>query len=105
MLAGPVGHCIECHSAPRCQGTPDIHNGLGAGGMVFLGPWGESMAPNITPTNLKRCSDLALKQIITTGVRPDGSRLKPPMGIPYCAKMGDRDLNAVVTYLRTLPEK
>ncbi len=104
-LAGPMGHCIECHSAPDQKGVPDTRNALGAGGMVFLGPWGESTSSNITPTNLKRYSDAALKKIIATGVRPDGSHLKPPMGVPYYAKMTEHDLNALIAYLRTLPAK
>lgn len=103
-LAGPLAHCVECHSTPTPQG-PDLRNGLGAGGMKFPGPWGESVASNITPSNLARYSDAELKKIITTGVRPDGSKLKPPMGIPYYAKMTAADLDAVVAYLRTLPRK
>jgi hypothetical protein len=73
--------------------------------MKFPGPWGESVASNITPSNLARYSDAELKKIITTGVRPDGSKLKPPMGIPYYAKMTAADLDAMVAYLRTLPKK
>jgi hypothetical protein len=38
-------------------------------------------------------------------VRKDGSKLKPPMGFPYYAKMTDGDVEAVVAYLRTLPAK
>ena len=104
-LAGPLGHCVECHSTPGPQGAPDLANKLGAGGMVFSGPWGKSVATNITPTNLARYSDAALKTVITTGVRPDGSRLRPPMGTDYYAKMTPADLDAVVAYLRSLPAK
>ena len=104
-LAGPLGHCVECHSTPGAQGAPDMANKLGAGGVVFSGPWGKSTATNITPTNLGRYSDAALKAVITTGVRPDGSRLKPPMGTDYYAKMMPADLDAVVAYLRSLPAK
>jgi mono/diheme cytochrome c family protein len=104
-LAGPMGHCIECHSSPGAQGAPDTRNALGAGGMEFPGPWGTSVAPNITPTGLKRYSDAELKTIITTGVRPDGSHLKPPMGVAYYARMSAADLDAIVTYLRSLPPK
>ncbi len=39
------------------------------------------------------------------GVRPDGSRLMPPMGYAYYANVRDEDLNAIVAYLRTLPAK
>ena len=104
-LAGPVGHCVECHSRPDANEVPDLENGLGAGGAAFHGPWGVSVAANITPTGLARYSDADLKKIITTGVRPDGSRLKPPMGISYYAKMADSDVDAVVAYLRSLAPK
>ena len=104
-LAGPMGHCIECHSTPGPQGVPDVVNGLGAGGMAFPGPWGRSVASNITPTGPARVTDAQLKAVITTCVRPDGSKLLPPMGIPYYARMANADLDALVAYLRTLPRK
>lgn len=104
-LAGPLGHCVECHSTPGPQGVPDFVNSLGAGGMTFSGPWGTSVAPNITPKGLAAYSDAALKKVITTGVRPDGSRLKPPMGTAYYARMSAADLDALVAYLRSLPPK
>ena len=104
-LAGPAGHCIECHSPPGANGAPDIENRLGAGGFSFFGPWGTSVSTNITPTGLARYSDADLKKVITTGVRPDGSKLKPPMGTAYYAKMRAADLDAMVAYLRALPPK
>lgn len=103
-LAGPAGHCMECHSSPGPQG-PDLANGLGAGGMTFNGPWGVSAAINITPKGIGRYSDEALKKVITTGVRPDGTRLKPPMGTAFYANMSASDLDALVLYLRSLPPK
>ena len=104
-LAGPLGHCTECHSTPGPQGAPDLQNRLGAGGMVFTGPWGTSVASNITPSGLRGYSDAALKKVITAGLRPDGSRLKPPMGTAYYARMTEADLDALVAYLRSLPPK
>ena len=104
-LAGPAGHCIECHS-PRGPKGPDIENNLGAGGALLMNPaGGPSVSTNITPTGLARYSDAEIVQIITTGVRPDGSRLKLPMAIPYYARMTPADLDALVAYLRTLPPK
>ena len=104
-LAGPLGHCIECHSAPGANGAPDLEGKLGMGGFSFFGPWGTSVSTNITPTGLSRYSDADLKKVITTGLRPDGTRLKPPMAVPYYAKMKPADLDALVAYLRTLPPK
>lgn len=104
-LAGPLGHCIECHSTPDAQGVPDLENALCAGGMLFHGPWGVSAARNLTPTGLSGRSDAEIKQIITTGVRADGSKLQPPMGISYYAHLTDGDLDAIVAYLRSLPPR
>jgi mono/diheme cytochrome c family protein len=104
-LAGPLGHCIECHSTPDASGAGDLKNALGAGGMPFTGPWGVSVARNITPTGLGGRSDAEIKQIITTGVRDDGSKLMPPMGVSYYAHLTDEDLDAIVAYLRSLPPK
>lgn len=104
-LAGPAGHCIECHSTHGPSGVPDYVNGLGAGGLTFHGPWGESVARNITPTGLGNWSDAEIKTAITTGVRRDGTPLKPPMAFAYYKNMTDKDLNAIIAYLRRLAPK
>ncbi len=103
-LAGPVGHCIECHT-PMTPTGPDFASRLGAGGMVFPGPWGTSVSPNITPTGLAARSDAEIKTMITRGERPDGSKMLPPMPYAYYANIADRDLDAIVAYLRSLPAK
>ncbi len=103
--AGPLGHCMDCHSAPGPDGAADMVNGLGAGGIVFRGAWGESTATNLTPTALGTWTDDDIRRVITTGQRPDGKRLKPPMGMSYYANMTLADLDALVAYLRSLPPK
>jgi mono/diheme cytochrome c family protein len=103
-LSTALGHCMECHSAPGKNG-PDVVNGLGEGGMRFPGPWGVSTGSNLTPNGIGVYSDAELKTIITTGVRPNGSHLLPPMGTAYYAHMTDHDVSAIVAYLRTLPPK
>jgi mono/diheme cytochrome c family protein len=103
-LAGPAGHCLECHT-PMGQRGRDFQNQLGAGGFEFHGPWGTSVAVNITPTGLKSRSDADIKKMVTTGTRPDGSRMLPPMAYPYYANISAEDLDALVAYLRTLPAK
>ena len=50
-------------------------------------------------------SDAEVKRAITQGVRKDGTKLKPPKGYPFYAKMTDGDLDAMVAYLRTVPAK
>ncbi len=102
-----IGHCMECHT-PVVNGLRDLAGGLGKGGPTFRGPWGELVARNITPHREKGIgawSDAEIKRAITQGVRADGSRLKPPMGFDWYARMTDEDLDAMVAYLRTVPPK
>ena len=99
-----AAHCMECHT-PMDKGRHDFKR-LGAGGTEFPGPWGKSMSRNITSHKEKGIgawSDDDIKRAITQGVAKDGTKLKPPMGFPYYAKMTDQDLSAVIAYLRTVP--
>jgi mono/diheme cytochrome c family protein len=104
-LTGPVGHCTECHSTPNARGQADLHNMLGGGGRTFKGPWGEVVASNITPTNLKNWSDEAIKKAITDGDRPNGIKIKGPMAIGFYKGISEADLDAMVAYIRTLLPK
>lgn len=104
-LAGPLGHCVECHTPAGPNGAPDLANSLGGGGFEFHGPWGVSVSSNITPAGLADRSDAEIRQMITAGTRPDGSRMLPPMPYAYYANISDADLDAIVAYLRALPEK
>lgn len=103
-LAGPVAHCVECHSTPGPQG-PMLDTHLGAGGFEFHGPWGVSVSANLTPheDGLPGYSDAELKTMITEGKRPDGTQMQPPMGYHHYARMTPEDLDAVILYLRQLP--
>ncbi|MEP4888349.1 MAG: cytochrome c [Alphaproteobacteria bacterium] len=103
-LAGPAGHCIECHS-PLGEKGPDWVNRTGAGGFEFHGPWGVSVSSNITPAGLGNRSYAEIRRMITEGIRPDGSRMLPPMAYSYYANIKEEDLRAIVAYLRTLPAK
>ena len=103
-LAGPAGHCIECHS-PMGKTGPDIKNRLGAGDFEFRGPWGVSVSSNITPTGLREHSDRDIKQMITKGIRPGGTPMLPPMAYSYYANINEADLRAIIVYLRNLPPK
>lgn len=101
-----IGHCMGCHT-PRPNGMHDSAQ-LGKGGQIFSGPWGASVSRNITShrtAGLGMWSDAEIKAAITLGVRRDGSKLKPPMGVALYARMTDEDLSAIVAYLRTVPPK
>ena len=102
-----IGHCMECHT-PVLNGHHDFAGSLGKGDQKFLGPWGESVSRNITSHKEKGIgawSDAEIKRAITEGVRRDGTRLKPPMGFAWYARMNDEDISAIVAYLRTVPPK
>jgi mono/diheme cytochrome c family protein len=101
-----IAHCMECHT-PMAAGKHDFSQ-LGKGGREFPGPWGVSVSRNLTSSKtagLGNWSDADIKRAITQGVRPDGTKLKPPMGFPYYARMTDGDLNDIIAWLRTLPPK
>ena len=102
-VAGPVAHCIECHTPMGPQG-PDFEHRLGAGGFPFGNPDGSvTLSANITPTGLGEYDDEQLEHIIRTGERPDGTRLHPVMPVWGYAQMTDEDMAAVILYLRALP--
>jgi mono/diheme cytochrome c family protein len=102
-----IGHCMECHT-PMVQGRQDYANAFGKGGREFKGPWGVSVSRNITSSKtagLGAWTDAEVKRAITQGLHQDGSRLKPPMGFGYYARMTDADLDALVAWVRTVPAK
>jgi hypothetical protein len=78
---------------------------LGRGGFEFHGPWGVSVAANLTSSEdgLAGYSDDELKAMITEGKRPDGTPMLPPMPYGYLARMTPEDLDAIILYLRSLP--
>lgn len=99
-----IAHCMECHTPLGGKGR-DFVGDLGKGGMEFKGPWGVSIARNITQSRTKGIggwSDDEIRRAITAGVSKDGSRLKPPMAYHSYARMTPADLDAVVAYLRTV---
>jgi cytochrome c553 len=101
-LAGPLGHCMDCHT-PWVKGIPDMKR-VGAGGNPFKGPWGVSVARNLTPheTGLKGWSDAEIARAIREGVRKDGSQLRPPMAFGWYKNINDGDMKALTAYMRSL---
>lgn len=102
-LAGPLGHCVECHT-PMIKGHPDFKNQMGRGGQEFPGPWGVSVSRNLTPhaDGIGKWTDGEVKRAITRGISRDGRKLFPPMGFAYYKNISDRDLTAIVAYFRSL---
>jgi cytochrome c553 len=101
-LAGPLGHCMECHT-PWTEKGPDMKR-LGAGGNPFPGPWGMAVSRNLTPheTGLKGWTDAEIARAIREGKRRDGSPLMPPMAFDWYRNIDDADMKALVAYLKSL---
>ena len=98
-----IGHCMECHTPRDAKGMP-LAGKVGAGGMSFKGPWGESVSRNLTSheTGLKNWSDEQIIKAIRTGTDRDGKPYKPPMGFGFYKNINDADMQALVAYLRSL---
>jgi mono/diheme cytochrome c family protein len=74
---------------------------------AWSGPWGVSFTANLTPdgeTGLGRWTFRNFKDTIRTGRHMGrGRTILPPMPIPMYKHMTDEDLEAVFSYLRTIP--
>jgi mono/diheme cytochrome c family protein len=100
-LVQALGHCSECHTPRNFLGGPKSSRFLAGG----KGPDGKNV-PNLTPTELKKQSDKDLKDVLTTGMTPDGDVLAEAMGevvTNTISKLTPADLDALIAYLRTLP--
>jgi mono/diheme cytochrome c family protein len=100
--AGPVARCMDCHT--------DRHDGiaspLGAGGKAFFGPWGVSVAANITSDTkdgIGGWTDEEIERAVRTGVAREGHKLSPPMPFAAYSKIKPDDMAALIAYLRLLP--
>ena len=103
IVYGPA-HCVNCHTpegqkaAVRAGATPPL-----IGGLVFKGPFGSIMSPNLTPdraTGIGRYSDAELARVLRHGVLPDGRASLPFM---QTQNLSDEDLAAVISFLRSQP--
>jgi mono/diheme cytochrome c family protein len=100
-LVRALGHCGECHTPRNSLGGPKPDRTLAGGKM----PDGAT-ASNLTPTRLKDLSDAELRDVLTTGLLPDGDVLGEAMGEVVrntTSQLTGADLHAVIAYLRSLP--
>ena len=105
-LAGPLGHCIDCHT-PLVDGVLMLDR-VGEGGNHYTRPFGrpyEVTSSNITPhetLGIGAWTDEEIKRAITEGVSPN-RELLPFMPFYLYRNISDEDLDAIVAYLRSLP--
>jgi mono/diheme cytochrome c family protein len=96
-LVRALGHCGECHT-PR--------NFLGATKKDRFLAGEKDVAPNLTPTRLKKRGDGELRDFLTTGLTADGDVPAKEMGeviTNTTSQLTPEDLNAMIAYLRSLP--
>ena len=105
-LAGPIAHCLDCHSGrlPNRQIDPARP---GAQGLSFTGPWGTVVARNLTPhpvTGIGGWTEAQFARALREEVGGDGRPLMPPMGRGRVwAALTDRDVADLHAYFRSLP--
>ena len=119
-----LGGCNDCHTPKMPNGMPNLARTLSGqplsaalppevtGGIsanmhltAWRGPWGVTLARNITPDNATGIGTWTLedfKRTMRTGIDPKGVVLQPPMPIPMLQNLPDEDLEAIFSYLRTL---
>lgn len=100
-LVTAIGGCNDCHT-PMTPNGPDMSHSLQGAELVveprMAMPWAP-YAPAIAggPANY---TDEQFVAFLQTGVRPDGSRARPPM--PQF-RLNEEDARAVAAYIKTLP--
>ncbi|MFQ5914405.1 MAG: c-type cytochrome [Nitrospinota bacterium] len=93
--------CGNCHT-PKDRGRPIMSKEL-AGGFKFDEKPFTAYAPNITPdkeTGIGNWTDAQIIRAIREGKRPDGATIGPPMPFQFYRHISDRDVKAIVAYLR-----
>jgi mono/diheme cytochrome c family protein len=93
-----VGDCAACHTLP---GSGHAY----AGGRAIETPFGEILAPNITPdrqTGIGAWTDQEFIDAMTKGTGRDGDHLYPAMPYTYYTKLTRDDALAIRAYLNTV---
>ncbi len=93
-----LSDCSSCHTVP---GSDQPF----AGGRAIETPFGNIVAPNITPdpeTGIGSWSDEAFDEAVRHGIGRNGSRLYPAMPYNAYTKMSRDDVLAVRAYLNTV---
>ena len=96
-LVDALGHCGECHT-PR--------NFLGAMKKDQYLAGAKDIAPNLTPTRLKKKGDGEIKDFLRTAMTPDGDVAAESMAEVVkntTSQLTPQDLDALVAYLRSIP--
>lgn len=98
--------CTDCHTPGHFLGKPDLTRDLGGSDVGFAVPGlGVFYGSNLTPDKETGLGNWTVEQIataITTGKRPDGRVLAPPMPSDVFQNLTHADALAIAAYLKTL---
>jgi hypothetical protein len=104
-LVNAVMACDGCHT-PRGPAGFVMEKRFSGGSQTWDDPAYTVKGSNITPdpdTGIGRWSESDIKISLTEGLRPYGMPLAPQMLFIFYKIMTPRDLDSVVTYLRSVP--
>jgi mono/diheme cytochrome c family protein len=102
-LVNGILTCGNCHTPKGPSG--DIMDKAFSGGLSWDEPPFKVTAPNITPdkeTGIGNYTDAELKHLLRKGIKRDGAAVAMIMPSGFYEIMTDRDLDAVIAYLRTI---
>jgi mono/diheme cytochrome c family protein len=102
-LVNGILTCGNCHTPKGPQG--DIMDKAYSGGLSWDEPPFKVTAPNITQdkeTGIGNYTDAELKQVLRKGIKKNGVPVAMIMPSGFYEIMTDRDLDAVIAYLKTI---
>jgi mono/diheme cytochrome c family protein len=102
-LVNGILTCGNCHTPKGPQG--DIMDKAFSGGLSWDEPPFKVTAPNITQdkeTGIGSYTDAELKHVMRKGIKKNGVPVAMIMPSGFYELMTDRDLDAVIAYLRTI---
>jgi mono/diheme cytochrome c family protein len=102
-LVNGIMTCGNCHTPKGPSG--DVMDKAFSGGLSWDEPPFKVTAPNITQdkeTGIGNYSDAELRQLLRKGIKRNGAKVAMVMPSGFYEIMTDRDLNAVIAYLRTI---
>ncbi len=99
--------CTDCHTPGHFLGHSDMSRYLGGSEVGIEVPglgvfYGSNLIPN-KETGLGNWTIQQIATAITTGKRPDGRMLAPPMPVESFKNLTKADALAIAAYLKTLP--
>jgi len=98
-IADALAHCSGCHTDVSAS-APQFTARKNKGGRIFKTAAGPLVAPSIRKADLTGYTDKELVNIITKGLRPDGSTITGPMPIAAYSRMSTEDLSDLILFLR-----